>query len=321
MVETGPAATLRRIRPVQSNAVRQSAIIGSCLRFSTRRSPALQAAAEAAGPGRPPLRPARLGHGHQRQLQRRHRAASRCGWRSRRVERSRASSTRTRSSRWTTRRRRSASAAARVSAEALLHVEIVRARGAGAVLHTHSIWSTLLSDRFGDARRLRDRGLRDAQGPRGRLARTSIASGCRSSRTIRTCRGSPRVVRGMLDAAPGRARLPAAPARAVHLGRDACRRPSATWRFSSSCWRRSADAVQLSRRHASWLIVTNSHRGEHGRRQDSADNVTLTDAQDVATFLRRTRHRVRALDAEPRRRRRCAGGRRSSTPTRTRSRR
>jgi len=41
--------------------------------------------------------------------------------------------------------------AGRVSAEALLHVEIVRARGAGAVLHTHSIWSTLLSDRFGDA--------------------------------------------------------------------------------------------------------------------------------------------------------------------------
>ena len=35
----------------------------------------------------------------------------------------------------------------RPSAEALLHVEIVRARGAGAVLHTHSIWSTLLSDR------------------------------------------------------------------------------------------------------------------------------------------------------------------------------
>lgn len=33
------------------------------------------------------------------------------------------------------------------SAEARLHVEVVRARGAGAVLHTHSIWSTLLSDR------------------------------------------------------------------------------------------------------------------------------------------------------------------------------
>jgi methylthioribulose-1-phosphate dehydratase len=36
---------------------------------------------------------------------------------------------------------------ARPSAEALLHVEIARARGAGAVLHTHSIWSTLLSAR------------------------------------------------------------------------------------------------------------------------------------------------------------------------------
>lgn len=34
----------------------------------------------------------------------------------------------------------------RPSAETLLHLEIVRSRGAGAVLHTHSIWSTLLSD-------------------------------------------------------------------------------------------------------------------------------------------------------------------------------
>jgi methylthioribulose-1-phosphate dehydratase len=32
------------------------------------------------------------------------------------------------------------------SAEASLHVTIVQARGAGAVLHTHSIWSTILSD-------------------------------------------------------------------------------------------------------------------------------------------------------------------------------
>lgn len=34
------------------------------------------------------------------------------------------------------------------SAETRLHVEIVTARGAGAVLHTHSIWSTVLSERF-----------------------------------------------------------------------------------------------------------------------------------------------------------------------------
>jgi methylthioribulose-1-phosphate dehydratase len=36
----------------------------------------------------------------------------------------------------------------RASAEAPLHVEIVRQRGAGAVLHTHSVWSTILSDRY-----------------------------------------------------------------------------------------------------------------------------------------------------------------------------
>jgi methylthioribulose-1-phosphate dehydratase len=34
----------------------------------------------------------------------------------------------------------------RASAEASLHLAIARARGAGAVLHTHSIWSTILSD-------------------------------------------------------------------------------------------------------------------------------------------------------------------------------
>lgn len=32
------------------------------------------------------------------------------------------------------------------SAETLLHIAIVRARSAGAVLHTHSIWSTILSE-------------------------------------------------------------------------------------------------------------------------------------------------------------------------------
>jgi methylthioribulose-1-phosphate dehydratase len=34
----------------------------------------------------------------------------------------------------------------RPSAETLLHVEIARKRGAAAVLHTHSVWSTMLSD-------------------------------------------------------------------------------------------------------------------------------------------------------------------------------
>jgi methylthioribulose-1-phosphate dehydratase len=37
---------------------------------------------------------------------------------------------------------------AQPSAETALHLAIVRARGAGAVLHTHSLWSTLLSEVF-----------------------------------------------------------------------------------------------------------------------------------------------------------------------------
>src|SRR6185369_17240406 len=34
------------------------------------------------------------------------------------------------------------------SAETLLHVEVARRRGAGAVLHTHSVWTTVLSDLY-----------------------------------------------------------------------------------------------------------------------------------------------------------------------------
>ena len=37
-------------------------------------------------------------------------------------------------------------ASKRPSAETLLHVEIAKRRSAGAVLHTHSVWSTILSD-------------------------------------------------------------------------------------------------------------------------------------------------------------------------------
>ncbi len=34
------------------------------------------------------------------------------------------------------------------SAETFLHLAVVRARNAGSVLHTHSVWSTLLSERY-----------------------------------------------------------------------------------------------------------------------------------------------------------------------------
>lgn len=41
--------------------------------------------------------------------------------------------------------------AAKPSDESLLHLCIVKQRGAGAVLHTHSVWNTILSDLFSAA--------------------------------------------------------------------------------------------------------------------------------------------------------------------------
>ena len=57
--------------------------------------------------------------------------------------------------------------AGRPSAEARLHLEIVRSRGAGAVLHTHSIWSTLLSDRHAAAKGLAIEGYEMLKGLEG----------------------------------------------------------------------------------------------------------------------------------------------------------
>jgi methylthioribulose-1-phosphate dehydratase len=37
------------------------------------------------------------------------------------------------------------------SAETSIHLAIIQERGAGAILHTHSIWATLLSDMYGSA--------------------------------------------------------------------------------------------------------------------------------------------------------------------------
>ena len=37
----------------------------------------------------------------------------------------------------------------RPSAETFLHLAVARVRGTGAVLHTHSVWSTMLSEVYG----------------------------------------------------------------------------------------------------------------------------------------------------------------------------
>ena len=57
--------------------------------------------------------------------------------------------------------------AGRASAEAPLHLEIVRQRQAGAVLHTHSVWSTILSDRHAERRGLSIQGYEMLKGLAG----------------------------------------------------------------------------------------------------------------------------------------------------------
>ena len=55
----------------------------------------------------------------------------------------------------------------RPSAEARLHVELVRLRQARAVLHTHSVWSTVLSDRHAAAKGLAIAGYEMLKGLEG----------------------------------------------------------------------------------------------------------------------------------------------------------
>jgi methylthioribulose-1-phosphate dehydratase len=61
----------------------------------------------------------------------------------------------------------SATQTARPSAETALHIAIVRTRGAGAVLHTHSVWSTVLSEVNGTQGGLRLTGFEMLKGLEG----------------------------------------------------------------------------------------------------------------------------------------------------------
>jgi methylthioribulose-1-phosphate dehydratase len=55
----------------------------------------------------------------------------------------------------------------RPSDETKLHLTVVRIRGAGAVLHTHSVWSTLLSEAFASEGRLLIEGFEMLKGLAG----------------------------------------------------------------------------------------------------------------------------------------------------------
>jgi methylthioribulose-1-phosphate dehydratase len=72
----------------------------------------------------------------------------------------------------------------RPSDEACLHVTVVLSRDAGSVLHTHSIWTTLLSDEFADRSGL-DISTEMLKGLAG-VKTTAIMNGYRSSRIRRT---------------------------------------------------------------------------------------------------------------------------------------
>ena len=56
---------------------------------------------------------------------------------------------------------------ARPSAELALHLAVVQSRRAGAVLHTHSVWSTMLSELHGGDRGLRLTGFEMLKGLEG----------------------------------------------------------------------------------------------------------------------------------------------------------
>jgi methylthioribulose-1-phosphate dehydratase len=62
---------------------------------------------------------------------------------------------------------KSLSLSARPSAETALHLAVVNSRGAGAVLHTHSVWSTVLSELYGTEGGLRLTGFEMLKGLEG----------------------------------------------------------------------------------------------------------------------------------------------------------
>ena len=164
------------------------------------------------------------------------------------------------------------------------------ARPAAAVLHTHSVWSTLLSDRARGARRGRDRGLRDAEGAGRRDdPRASRVDADRGERPGHAAAGRRRRG-GARDERPTATRSCSA-ATGCTLGEPPCPRRSGTWRSSSSCWKASA-----------------ARRQRHGARKSSRrKSVTLRERAEVTRVPRRARHRLRALDAGASGRRRRAG--------------
>ncbi len=108
-------------------------------------------------------------------------------------------------------------AEAKPSDETVVHLAVVRERGAGAVLHTHSVWNTLLSEAAGDAGGLAISGYEMLKALSG-VRPTSTPSGCRSSPNTQDYVRMTRDVVDALAKHPAAPRPAAARTRPLHLG-------------------------------------------------------------------------------------------------------
>ena len=121
----------------------------------------------------------------------------------------------------------------RPSDETRLHLSVVRARGAGAVLHTHSVWSTLLSEAFAAEGRLVIEGFEMLKGLAG-VRTHEHRERSPSSTTRRTWTRSRARSKRRSSATPRRTASCSA-ATASTRGAATSPRHAATSRFSSSC--------------------------------------------------------------------------------------
>ena len=189
------------------------------------------------------------------------------------------------------------------SAEARLHVEVVRARGAGAVLHTHSIWSTLLSDRHAATGGLAIEGyemLKGLEGVTTHEHREWIPILENDQDMTRLAGRRP----GRAQPESGLPRVPPSAPRDVHLGRLAgagraprrdCRVPARSRRPGSS-ERRQGDAMALVSGGSTMALI-----------RIPAENTVAHRRRGGHGLPCHTRHRLRAVDARPAGRRRCHG--------------
>ena len=167
---------------------------------------------------------------------------------------------------------------ARPSAEALLHVEIVKAHQAAAVFHTHSVWGTVLSDLHASEDGLLIEGYEMLKG----LAGVTTHAHGEWLPIIENDQDMPRlasVVAGTLAPASRGARVPPRSPRFVYVGRDdrGSAPPRRNPRIPPPGSRPDNGLRQRSRAHSGAPVMAVI--------KVPAENVTLTDQAAVSAYL------------------------------------